>query len=92
MQSQTEWSGVEERMSSNKIMCMASGCLGTVRKYYFFAQEDSSGTFFLVEAVGEPAKGRLIARFKTEAENVLPHFLRHFKLSFSRALALPAAP
>lgn len=72
-------------------MCMASGCVGGVHKYYFFAQEDQSAAFFLIEVVGEPAQGRLIARVKTETERALPRFLRLFKLALSRALSLPSA-
>lgn len=83
-----DWSSVEARMSAEQVMCMASGSVGGVHKYYFFAQEDRSSAYFVVEVVGETAKGRLTARFKTETERALPHFTRHFKLALSRALAL----
>jgi IMP dehydrogenase/GMP reductase len=114
-QASADWSGVEARMSAEQVMCMASGSVGGVHKYYFFAQEvttalfpsfpsslstrrsgaeldtmaqDRSSAHFVVEVVGETAKGRLTARFKTETERALPHFTRHFKLALSRALGL----
>lgn len=89
-QSAAEWSRVEEQMSSDRVMCMASGCVDGVHKYFFFAQEDRSAAFFLVEVVGEPTKNRITARFKTETDRSLPHFLRHFKIALSRALSLPS--
>jgi hypothetical protein len=50
--------------------------------------QDRSSAHFVVEVVGETAKGRLVARFKTETERALPHFTRHFKLALARALSL----
>jgi nitric oxide reductase large subunit len=38
-QASADWSSVEARMSAEQVMCMASGSVGGVHKYYFFAQE-----------------------------------------------------
>jgi len=81
-----DWSNIEARMSEQHIMCIASGSVGSLNKYYFFAQEGQSSRYFLVEVLGDVGKGRLTARFKAEVEKDLPHFTRHFKLALSRAL------
>jgi len=70
---------IESRMDTNSIFTLASGVIGAEMKFYFYAQDQYSGVYFLIEMIIETNEKVLSVVIKGEDKRVIPHFVDAFK-------------
>lgn len=68
---------VEARMAKANIGTMAAGPQGTGLRFFFFAQETTSGAFHLVEATVNGQSGQFVATIKSENASLASPFAQH---------------
>jgi hypothetical protein len=72
---------IESLMSSNQIICKASGEVDDVMKLFFFAKAEQSVFFLEVEIV--PAQRDITVNVKTTDQGLLPEFLKVLSTAMS---------
>ncbi|KAL6066726.1 AP complex subunit beta [Balamuthia mandrillaris] len=79
---------LEGPLRDKRIYCLASGIVGTEAKFYFYAQEDNSSAYFLVEMILNNNALTLSANFKSETPSMLQPFLDYFKHALGQLLTI----
>jgi hypothetical protein len=78
---------LEKALSAQGIVCMASGTVGGVSKYYFFAQEDATAQLFMAEVSVNIATLRLSAVLKAGDASLGEAFVAKIKEGLADKIA-----
>eukprot|EP01090_Pellita_catalonica_P000114 TRINITY_DN10083_c0_g1_i2.p1 TRINITY_DN10083_c0_g1~~TRINITY_DN10083_c0_g1_i2.p1 ORF type:complete len:426 (+),score=72.56 TRINITY_DN10083_c0_g1_i2:175-1452(+) len=79
---------VESYMASKFVLCIASGLRNSEMKFFFYAQEDNTSAFILIELVINIQSRTLSAKFKSETQRMLAPFVKYFQHNIGRVVGL----